>query len=217
MITRTQLACLVAGPLVMTAGRAMLVPHDDENYAGILSQMAEQPASNGIGWFLAFLACALLIPASTGLAGTFADQIRRLSSITSLLLVVGWVGTSATAPAILVASDIAAKAPAESVAAGLKAFNDGIAGAFFLMSVLGIIGAITLAVGLFRSKAVPKPAAVLVGLGIVTTIITMSGPVQGLLLACSLILLAGCVWSALTLLKAISRSSADVQRVHVAS
>ncbi|TDB89854.1 hypothetical protein E1264_07065 [Actinomadura sp. KC216] len=47
----------------------------------------------------------------------------------------------------------------------MDAHNDGAAGAFFLTSLLGVIGAIALAVGLYRSATVPKAAAVLIGLG----------------------------------------------------
>ncbi|WP_433332069.1 hypothetical protein [Spirillospora sp. CA-294931] len=199
MITRTQLTCLIAGPLTMTAGRALLVPHDDEDYTGVLTEMTAAPARNAIGWFLAFLACALLIPASTTLAATFHDRFPRLSSATSVLLIIGWVSTSSTAPNMLLAADIADHAPLPSVVAGMDAYNDGIAGAFFLTSLLGIIGAITLAVGLYRSATVPKPAAALIGLGAVLTIGTMPGPLQALLIASSTVLLLGTTWSALAL------------------
>ena len=59
---------------------------------------------------------------------------------------------------------------------------------------LGALGFIVLAVGLFRAGAVPRAAAVVVGLGGATTMTTAAGPIRPLLIIAAAIALVGFTW-----------------------
>jgi hypothetical protein len=67
-----------------------------------------------------------------------------------------------------------------------------------LMILIGVLGFVLLAIGLFRSRRVPRIAAVLVGLGGAATMITSQGPIRPLLVTAAAILLAGLAWIAMT-------------------
>jgi hypothetical protein len=60
--------------------------------------------------------------------------------------------------------------------------------------LLGVLGFILLAICLFRSRRVPRVAAILIGLGGAATTITSEGPVRPLLLIAAGILLIGQGW-----------------------
>jgi hypothetical protein len=60
--------------------------------------------------------------------------------------------------------------------------------------LLGALGFILLAVGLYRSHRAPRVAAILIGLGGAATLITSEGPIRPLLIAATGILLAAQSW-----------------------
>jgi len=64
-------------------------------------------------------------------------------------------------------------------------------GVMFLLAIGAMVGYIVLAVALAKASIVSKGAAVLIGLGGVSTIITMGGPVTLLLVLTALLLAAG--------------------------
>src|SRR5258706_9939644 len=72
--------------------------------------------------------------------------------------------------------------------------------------LLGVRGFILLAVCLFRSRRVPRVAAILIGLGGAATTVTSQGPIRPLLLTAAGILLIGQGW-----LVVAARPTADPQ------
>ena len=68
---------------------------------------------------------------------------------------------------------------------------------YFLALVLGSVGALLLAVGLYRSALVPRAAAVLTGLGIAAVLLTTTGPAVVFVAGSAVIAAAGLFWVAL--------------------
>lgn len=72
--------------------------------------------------------------------------------------------------------------------------NSVIAQAFL---VTGVVGILCLAVGLFRSHAVPHTAAVLTGLGAALLMVTAAGPVKPLIVGAAALAFIGFGWVAI--------------------
>jgi hypothetical protein len=68
-----------------------------------------------------------------------------------------------------------------------------------LLNLLGALGFIALAVGIFRSRVVPRAAAILVGFGGLTTLVTAEGPIRPLLATAAGILLIDLAWIAVAI------------------
>ncbi|MGH8881836.1 MAG: hypothetical protein ACRD0P_31555, partial [Stackebrandtia sp.] len=70
---------------------------------------------------------------------------------------------------------------------------------FFLAMLMGAVGAVLLAIGLYRSRAVPRAAAVLSGIGTAAVLITATGPIKGFVVGAAVIATVGLWWIAMSL------------------
>jgi hypothetical protein len=68
---------------------------------------------------------------------------------------------------------------------------------YFVALIGGALGAVLLAIGLYRSQIVPRAAAVLAGLGIAAVMVTATGPATVFVAGASVIAVAGLGWVAL--------------------
>lgn len=186
-------AFLIGAPLAMAIGRVLLVPLDDQNWDSVLTSMANHRGRSDAGWLLALAASGLLGATAVMLAQRLSVTGRtRAAWFAGITAAMGWACTAAVCAGSLFMAEMA-NAPDRAVQIQLlKDFNHSLTmGVMFLLTLLAGAGYVVLAVGLARSGLVTKGAAVLVGLGGLTTLVTMAGPVTVLLVLTALLLAVG--------------------------
>src|SRR6202158_4847234 len=195
-LTRTQQACLIAGPAVLIVARILITPFRDKGEtAGYLTAIAKTRTISDVGAVLGILGALLLIPAFVGLGRVVSERMPRLGWLGVGLAVVGSVAISIIAMLAIIGAQIGQIGSTGSqVEVWNKAFSSGPGSAVGqLMLACGAAGSILLAVGLYRSGVVRHAAAVLVGIGGATTMFTAPGPVRVVLIAAAALALAGFV------------------------
>ena len=133
-----------------------------------------------------------------------ADDPTR-SDLGAALTVIGCVGIANVGAVSAVDGQIVRHIPASAAVGVIRQYNENLP-IVDTPILLGVLGFILLAVGLFRSRRVPRAAAILIGLGGAATAITTEGPIRPLLLAAVGILLIGQGW-----LFVAARPAADPQ------
>jgi hypothetical protein len=191
-LTRVAAALLVGAPLLMTVGRLLLVPMDDQKWDDVLTQAAANQGTSDTGWLMALAASGLLAAAALSMTALLHQAgARKAAAFATVTIALGWAGSAAVCMGGVLFS-YQGKAPDRAAQVQLLTdFNAGHSGFAFLLCVLAAVGYIVLAVGLARSGTVGKGAALLVGLGGVATLLTMPGPLKALLVVAALVLLAG--------------------------
>ena len=186
---------LVTGPLVVLAARFALVPYWDEADVYI-REVADHPGRSDLGASLVIVGAMLLVGSVLVLARLVAVDHPRIAVTGAILGVVGCVGMACVSMAALVAGQMVRLGDTvASVELWDRVWNSD--KLWPIMTVhLGALGFIVLAVGLFRAGAVPRAAAVLVGLGGATTMTTAAGPIRPLLITAAAIALIGFAWVA---------------------
>ncbi len=190
-IGRTAMALLIGAPLVMALGRALLVPFDDQDWEGTLTDMAAHQGRSDFGWILAVAASGLLATAAAILARRLLAHRTKSATFAVIATALGWAGCAGIATGGLLMSEMAKATDRAAQVQILKNFNDGNSAFIFLLCLIGAIGYVVLAVGLARAKVTSKGAAVLIGLGGASTLLTMPGPLTPLLVATAVVLAAG--------------------------
>jgi hypothetical protein len=187
---------LVTAPLAVLAARFVLVPYWDEADVYI-RDVAEDPGRSDLGASLVIVGAMLLVSSVLVLARLVAVDHPRLAVTGAILAVIGSVGMACISMAALVAGQMVRLGDEDAaVALWDRLWNSD--KLWPIMTVhLGALGFIVLAVGLFRAGAVPRAAAVVVGLGGAMTMTTAAGPIRPLLIAAAAIALAGFAWVAL--------------------
>ena len=186
---------LVTAPLVVLAARLVLVPYWDEADVYI-REVADHPGRSDLGASLVIVGAMLLVGSVLVLARLVAVDHPRIAVTGAILGVVGCVGMACVSMAALVAGQMVRLGDTvASVELWDRVWNSD--KLWPIMTVhLGALGFIVLAVGLFRAGAVPRAAAVLVGLGGATTMTTAAGPIRPLLITAAAIALIGFAWVA---------------------
>jgi len=186
---------LVTAPLVVLAARLVLVPYWDEADVYI-REVADHPGRSDLGASLVIVGAMLLVSSVLVLARLVAVDHPRIAATGAIMGVIGCVGMACVSMAALVAGQMVRLGDTDaSVALWDRVWNSD--KLWPIMTVhLGALGFIVLAVGLFRAGAVPRAAAVLVGLGGATTMTTAAGPIRPLLITAAAIALVGFAWVA---------------------
>lgn len=182
---------MITAPLLMAVARLLLVPLDEDDWDQTLTDAAAAQGRSDTGWLLAMVASALLAVTAVHLSQRLAARRPGLGGFAMVTTTIGLVGCAGIGIAGLVLSEagsLADRAPQVLLQEGLSA---GSTGYVFLMCVIGAVGYVVLAVGLARSGLASKGAAVLLGLGGATTLLTMPGPITALLVLAALLLTAG--------------------------
>jgi hypothetical protein len=155
--------------------------------------MAAHQGRSDFGWVLAIAASGLLALTAVMLANRLLLARRtKAAGFVAVTTAVGWAGCAAIGGGSLLLSAAANSPERAAQVEIMKDFNDGTAtGIVFLLSLLAAVGYVVLAVGLARAGLTSKGAAVLIGLGGATTLVTMPGPLTPLLVATAVVLAAG--------------------------
>jgi len=194
-VGRPAAVLLVGAPLVMAAGRVLLVPYDHQDWNGVLDAMAAHRGRSDGGWLLAVAASGLLSLTAALLSRrlhvsgrTGAAAFAAFAAVTTAL---GWAGCAGFATAALLVSVMAGAPDRPGQLQVMANFNDGPGNVVFLLALTGALGYAVLAYGLGRSETVSVGAAVLIGLGGSTTLLTMPGPVTPFLVLAAMLLTVG--------------------------
>lgn len=196
-ITPLQTLSLLAAPVTAIAARLLWVPYGDGDHTQYIADVAKEPGKADLGAFLMMLSALLLVPAIVTLAAIVRQSRPRLARVAAAMTITGAFGMSALCTIALVATHLA-RQPDQAAMVELWTgfFNDPKGEFIFLAVLVGVVGFVVLAFGLYRSAEVPRAAAVLVGLGGATMLFTAGGPVRPLLVTSAVLALAGFGWVA---------------------
>jgi hypothetical protein len=194
--TPALLLCLVAAPLVAVAARLVGTPWLEEP-AEYLADVGAHAARSQAGGLLTMLNAVLFIPAGLALAAAIRPRTPGLAAAGAAMTAVGAVALAGVGMVSLVAAQIARQPERATMVHLWDEFHrDPNGNIIFLALIIGGAGYVVLAVGLYRSHIAPLPAAALVGLGGVGTMLTAPGPVRALLVGTALLALIGFSWVA---------------------
>src|ERR1700736_4152131 len=94
-LTRTQQACLIAGPAALIVARILITPFRDKGEtASYLTTIAKGRTISDVGAALGIFGALLLIPAFVGLGRVVSERMPRLGWLAVGLAVVGAVAMS---------------------------------------------------------------------------------------------------------------------------
>jgi hypothetical protein len=205
--TPALLLCLVAAPLVAVAARLVGTPWLEEP-AEYLADVGAHAARSRAGGLLTMLSAVLFIPAGLALAAAIRPHAPKLAAAGAAMTAVGAVALAGVGTVSLVAAQIARQPErATMVRFWDEFYRDPNGNIVFLALIIGGAGYVVLAVGLYRSRVAPLPAAALVGLGGAGTMLTAPGPVRALLVGTALLALTGFSWVAAAVRPRDSRHS----------
>lgn len=198
-ITPLQKLSLVAAPVVAIVARFVWVPMDDDDMTQYMVELAKDPARANVGALLMMLSALLLVPAILELAAIVRHRRPALARVAAAMTITGAFGMAALCTVTLIATQLARQPDQAAMAALWEEALNSTSGEFVFLAVLvGVVGFFVLSVGLYRSGDVPKPAAVLVGIGGATTLFTSGGPMRPLLITAAALALVGFGWVAFT-------------------
>jgi hypothetical protein len=201
-VSLTGRSLLVAAPLTLLIARTLNVPWPGSGEPAksdhYVQQIAANPGRSDLGAALLLLSAILLIPAVLCLGSLARPRNPRLATAGTALTVIGCVGCAAVAAVSVISGQIVRHSPAGTAREIVRTFNTSIP-TIDVPVLLGTVGYLLLGIALYRSPHTPRLAAVLIGIGGPTTMITSEGPIKPLLLTATVILLAGHSWLAITL------------------
>lgn len=199
-LTAGQAGILLAAPLVAVAARVVMTPwyqddSDQPDSARYLAELAESPGRNEIGAGLTFVSAVLFVGAALVLAGIVRRRMPRLAFTGGALLVVGALGVATVSTQSMASSQIARFGERETMIPLMdELYSAPQLSSYYLAMIAGAIGAILLAVGLYRCRIVPRAAAIVTGLGIASVMLTAPGPFAVVIVGAAVVATAGLSW-----------------------
>jgi uncharacterized membrane protein len=198
-----QLGVLVAAPVVALAARLLNTPwyqNDDDtpDNARFLSEVASSTGANDVGAFLTLLSGMLYVAAVVVLGLWVRSRMPRTATIGLVLGAIGGFGLVAFADQLMIIGQAARLDEHRGAMIALlqQSYDSPQAGLSYLLLVVGALGWILLGVVLYRSRAVPRAAAVLAAIGGAGVMVTATGPAISFIAGAAVISLAGLVWVA---------------------
>ena len=188
-LRRTEVVVIMAAPLVLAAGRLLLVPFDDQQWDAMLGSMTAHHTRNAAGWSLTLVAAALLAVAGLALLRLVSDR-NRLTAPALVGVALGWVGTAAVASGGLVMGDMANSPDRAAMVDVLTGFNEGSGNTVFFLVLAGVLGNILLAVALARSGVASRGTAALLAVGAIASLVGSPGPFKPLAVTGAVLLFA---------------------------
>jgi hypothetical protein len=186
-ISLTAIVSLIAAPLVLLVAPTLNVPWPGDSgvvkVGRFVQQIADDPTRSDLG-------AALVLPAVLYLGTVARTRTPRLGAIATALTVIGCVGIANVGAISAIDRQIVQHSPTPVAVEVTRQYNENIP-IVDLPILLGVLGFVLLAVCLYRSRRVPRMAAILIGLGGAATTITAQGPIRPLLLTAAGILLIG--------------------------
>lgn len=135
---------LVGAPLVMAAGRVLLVPYDHQDWNGVLDAMAAHRGRSDGGWLLAVAASGLLSLTAALLSRRLHDSGRTgaaaFAAFAAVTTALGWAGCAGFATAALLVSVMAGAPDRPGQLQVMANFNDGPGNVVFLLALTGALG-----------------------------------------------------------------------------
>ncbi|MFC9694116.1 DUF4386 family protein [Kribbella sp. NPDC056951] len=191
---------LLSAPLVAVIARALMTPQyqdkaDQLDTTRYLNALADASARNDLGALLATASAVLYVATALSLARIARN---RLGTVGAALSVVGAFGIFAVAVFAMVAGRLAQESDRAAAAALLERLNNAPVFASFVLALLiGAIGSVLLGIGLFRSRRVPRAAALVAGIGGAGLMLTAPGPLVSFVVGAAILALIGLLWVAL--------------------
>jgi Domain of unknown function (DUF4386) len=195
---------LVLSPLLLTAAFVILpTTASDPNTA--LDVIARQPTRWYLFGLLQVLSYLLLVPATLGLVHLAHRRSPAWANVGGALAVLGAITSVADTRLWVFAQQQMATPAADrpQMVALMHRLDQAMSGSlpFILGDIALVTGTVVLAIGLYRSRSVPAPAAAAIGVGTIGTLAAWFVSSQPTLIAASVLLLAGYGWIGITLLR----------------
>lgn len=202
-ITQGQAGVLVAAPLVAIAARLLATPvyqNDDDSpdHLRYLAEVSEHAVRNDIGGAITLVSAVLYAAAALVLGTLAARRFNRAGRIGGVLAATGAFGLAAWGAIIAVSAQAARSEDRDAMIALLDASYDaGGTNFYYGVILVGALGWVVLGVCLYRSRAVPRAAAVLTAIGGAAVLVTAPGPLLSFVVGAAVVSLAGLGWVAL--------------------
>lgn len=198
-----QLGVLVAAPVVALAARLLNTPwyqNDDDtpDNARLLTEVASSTGANDVGAVLTLVSGMLYLAAAVVLGMWVRSRMPKTATAALALGAIGGFGLVAFADQLMIVGQAARldEHRAAMIALFELSYDSPQAGLSYLLLVLGALGWILLGVVLYRSRAVPRAAAVLTAIGGAGVMVTAPGPLVSFVAGAAVISLVGLVWVA---------------------
>jgi hypothetical protein len=195
---------LVLSPLLLTAAFVILptTASDPNTALDIIARQSTRWYLFGLFQVLSYL---LLVPATLGLVHLTHRRSPAWANVGGALAVLGAITSVAEARLWVFAQQQMATPAADrpQMVALVHRLDQAMSGSlpFILGDIALVIGTVVLAIGLYRSRAVPAPAAAAIAAGTIGTLAAWFAGSQPTLVAASVLLLAGYGWIGITLLR----------------
>ena len=198
-----QLGLLVAAPVVALAARLLNTPwyqNDDDtpDNARVLTEIASSTTANDVGAALTVLSGMLYLAVAVVLGLWLRSRMPRTATAGLALASVGGFGLVAFGDQLMTLGQAARLEEHRGAMIALleKSYDSPQAGLSYLLLVIGALGWVLLGVVLYRSRAVPRAAAVVAALGGAGVMLTAPGPAVSFIAGAAVISLVGLVWVA---------------------
>ncbi|WP_219418223.1 DUF4386 family protein [Pseudonocardia nigra] len=194
---------LWAAPLVALAARVLLIPWYQDNQdrpdnIRYLTELAAAPVRNDVGAALTFLSAVLFVGAACVLTDIARRRMPRTALAAGALVVVGAFGLASISVISMAFGEMARVEDRAAMVALLDRLMTAPQFAVYSASLFaGAVGAVLLAIGLYRSRLVPRAAAVLTGIGTAAVMVTAPGPLAPFIVRSAVLALAGLAWVAI--------------------
>ena len=206
---------LVLSPLLLTAAFVIL-PTTASDPDTALDVIARQPTRWYLFGLLLVLSYLLLVPATLGLVHLAHPRSPALANVGGALAVLGAITSVADTRLWVFAQQQMATPAADrpQMVALLYRLDQAMSASlpFILGTLALVIGTVVLAIGLYRSRSVPAATTAAIGVGMIGTVVAWFAGSQPLLVAASVLLLAGYGWIGIKLLR-----QQDQHRTHTST
>ena len=198
-----QLGVLVAAPVVALAARLLITPWyqddaDQPDNARLLTDVAASATANDIGAVLTLVSGMLYLTAAVVLGLWVRSRMTRTATAGLVLASIGGFGLVAFADQLMMIGQAARLEEHRGAMIALleASYDSPQAGISYLLLIMGALGWVLLGVVLYRSRAVPRAAAVIAAVGGAGVMVTAPGPAVSFIAGAAVVSLVGLVWVA---------------------
>jgi uncharacterized protein DUF4386 len=173
-------ACMVAAPLLFTAGDILDRSVNSDNDAKYVAQIAAHHKAHWLAGFFMLLGAIALLGAVLGLAHLVRTRKPALANVAGPLAAAGTMAMVGWAVITMGVDPALGRSPnrAAMVALYHDASNSSDLAPNIVLMFLFLLAVIALAVGLYRARVVPRVLAVLLGLSMIALFVGSDGAGQ---------------------------------------
>jgi hypothetical protein len=197
-----QTAVLIGAPLAAIAARLLATPvyqQDDDkpDHVRYLAEVAEHAVRNDVGGAITIFSAMLYAAAAVVVGMIAAGHYHRVGRAGLVLAAAGSFGLAAWGAIIALSAQAARSEDRDAMVALLDAAYDAPGtNIYYAVILAGALGWVVLGVCLYRSRAVPRAAAVLTALGGAAVLATAPGPLLSFVAGAAVVSLLGLGWIA---------------------